>query len=179
MKLAICMTYYDDPNLAGAQFRPEVYISDRGGNEGFAFTGGDIAVKLEGTDTWRDAYFEIPDVKFNGVNQGPQAAARFYVSDKVLFSRVRYGAIRACDPALTNPLAACKPVINPEITFTRTADGSLKLTWAANAGDFALEQTPSLTDPNWVGVVEVPVVDGTTVSVTVKPTGAAYYRLRK
>jgi hypothetical protein len=182
VKLAICMTYYDDPNLVGAQFRPEVYISDKGGVEGFAFTGGDIAVRLEGTDTWRDAYFEINDVKFIGVNQGPQAAARFYVSDKIVFSKVRYGVIRPCDPNGVNPLASCKPVIppvNPEISFTRNADGSLKIIWASSAADFALEQSQSLTAPNWMGVAEVPVVAGDQVSVTVKPSGSTYYRLRK
>lgn len=179
--LAICATYYDDPNLIGAQFRPEVYITDRGGTEGFGFTPGNIAVKLEGTGTWRDAYFEITDVKFTGVNQGPQAAARFAVSDKVFFSRVRYGVIRPCDPTHTNPLAGCKPGsdVIPEIVVVRNSDGSLKLSWTAAAGDFALEQSNSLTAPNWTGVIEVPAVDGEQISVTVKPSATAYYRLHK
>src|SRR5262249_11345251 len=72
-RLGICATYYDDPALVGAQFRPEVYQSDRNGVTTLAFTPGNIAVTLQGTDRWREAYFELPDVKFYGVNQGPQA----------------------------------------------------------------------------------------------------------
>src|SRR6185436_17277514 len=81
VRLAICVTYFDDPALVGATFRPEVYQSDQGGNVGLAFTSPNIAVPLQGSNTWRTAYFEIPDMKFLGVNQGPQAAARFVVSD--------------------------------------------------------------------------------------------------
>src|SRR4029077_5232166 len=121
--LAICVTYYDDPDLAGKTFRPEVYQSDRSGQTTLAFTAGTIAVALEGTDKWRDAYFEIPDMKFNGVNQGPQAAARFVLSDKIFFSRVRYTVIRPCGPkAGINLLADCKPVAAPGIGINLNTD---------------------------------------------------------
>ena len=163
MRLAICATYYDDPALAGAQFRPEVYQSDRGGNIGFAFTTGDIAVHLEGTDTWRDAYFEITDVKFNGVNQGPQAAARFLVSDKVFFSRVRYGVIRPCGPqANVNPIADCKPQTDVQLRVSLTANGAIRLSWPATAEGFTLEENGDLAvRDGWKAVTTAPVVDGT------------------
>jgi hypothetical protein len=90
--LAICVTYYDDPELVGSTFRPEVYQSDQGGQLKLAFTPGNIAVPLEGTGAWRQAYFEIPDMKFQGVNQGPQAAARF---DKVIGLCFNYLAYHA------------------------------------------------------------------------------------
>ena len=179
VKLAICVTYYDDPNLTGASFRPEVYSGDRGGNEGLLFTQSSVAVQLEGTDTWRDAYFEITDVKFTGVNQGPQAAARFIVSDKVFFSRVRYGAIRGCDVSGTNPLAACKPVTEPIIKFVRNTNGSLKFSWAGAVTDFVLEQTSNLSKLDWTGVTLTPVVEDTQVTATVAPTVSTFYRLRK
>jgi hypothetical protein len=43
-----------------------------------------------------NAYFEIPEIKFQGVNQGPQAAARFALSGKIFFTRVQYAVIRPC-----------------------------------------------------------------------------------
>src|SRR5439155_16369766 len=71
-RLAICVTYYDDPTLVGATFRPEVYQTDVGGGLTLAFPPASINVRLSGSDRWLDAYFELPDVKFNGVNQLPQ-----------------------------------------------------------------------------------------------------------
>jgi hypothetical protein len=130
--LAICVTYYDDPNLIGAAFRPEVYQVERGGEVTFGFTSPAIAVSLEGTDAWREAYFEIPEIKFLGVNQGPQAAARFVSSGKVFFSRVRYTVIRPCGPkAGVNVLEGCPEPAPPKTLLVRgdsNADGSINLT---------------------------------------------------
>ncbi|HTL17867.1 MAG TPA: hypothetical protein VL793_11565, partial [Patescibacteria group bacterium] len=65
------------------------------------------SVKLEGTGQWRDAYFELPNVNFNGVNQGPQSLVRYQTtpanpadptSGYVHVSRVRYDVIRPCGP---------------------------------------------------------------------------------
>lgn len=107
-RLAICITYWDNPEETGAAFRPEAYRSDVNGTETFAFVPESANVVLEGTDTWREAYFEVPDVKFSGVNQGPQAGARFVMSGKVHFTRVRYAVIRDCGSAAgINPLEGC------------------------------------------------------------------------
>ncbi|MCI0535984.1 MAG: hypothetical protein L0Z50_12230 [Verrucomicrobiales bacterium] len=181
VRLAICVSYYDDPALVGAQFRPEVYISDRGGNTGFAFTSGDIAVRLEGTDTWRDAYFEITDVKFNGVNQGPQAAARFFVSDKVFFSRVRYGVIRPCGPqANVNPIAECKPQTDVLLQASVTATRSIRLAWPASAEGFILEENDDIAaGGSWKAVTTAPVTEGDQLAVTLTPSGTKFFRLRK
>jgi hypothetical protein len=177
LQLAICVTYYDDPALAGATFRPEVYMSDQNGTVGFAFAPVDIAVHLEGTDKWRDAYFELSDVKLNGVNQGPQAAARFLVSDKVFFTRVRYGVIRPCGPdAGVNPLADCKPVL-VSLTATRNADGSVRVSWPASATGFALEENAALVSGTWTAVTTKPTVVGNESVVTVTPDGRKFYRL--
>ena len=102
--LSLCVTYYDNPELAGATFRPEVYQRDVGALTTFGFTPDDEVITLEGSDQWKEAYFEIPEIKFNGVNQGPQAAARFVLSDKIHFTRIRYGeyyALAALLPAST------------------------------------------------------------------------------
>lgn len=117
--LAICLTYYDDPALAGATFRPVAYSTERDAQLITAFTVGGLAATLEGTGKWREAYFEISDVKFNGVNQGPQAAARFNLSDKIFVSRVRYAVIRPCGASAgVNLLESCKPP--PESIFSLT-----------------------------------------------------------
>ena len=67
---------------------------------------------LQGSDRWVDSYVEIPNLKFEGVNQGPQAAARFALEGKIFFSRVRYAVIRPCGPkAGANLLDSCKPAL--------------------------------------------------------------------
>jgi hypothetical protein len=180
-QLAICVTYYDDPNLTGARFRPEVYMTDNGGTLTFAFTTDAIAVTLEGTDRWREAYFELPNVKFNGVNQGPQAAARFFVSDKVFFTRVRYAVIRPCGPqAGINRLESCKPVSAPSLGVARAPDGKVRISWPVAAEGYNLQSAGTLLDPNaWQPVATAPTVEGDQNVVTVTADGTAYYRLQK
>jgi hypothetical protein len=174
--LSICMTYYDDPALAGRSFRPEVYMSERNGVNTFAFTPTSIAVVLEGTDRWREAYFELPDVKFNGVNQGPQAAARFTVSGKIFFSRVRYGVIRPCGPlAGENPVEDCAPV---SLVIQHEA-ANVRLSWTSSLADWALESTTSLSTPNWQPVPGAPQVNGNERSLLVPLAGQVFFRLTR
>jgi hypothetical protein len=174
-RLAICMTYYDDPALAGQSFRPEVYQSDRNGITGFAFTLPSIAVVLQGTDRWREAYFELPDVKFLGVNQGPQAAARFFVSGKIYFSRVRYAVIRPCGPfAGVNRLAECR---QPTLRIRREG-GDVRLSWTAAVEGWILETTDNLSTPNWAPVFDSPLIEGDENVVLTPLMGTAFFRLR-
>ena len=174
--LAICMTYYDAPALAGQSFRPEVYITERNGVNGFAFTPGSIAVVLQGTDQWRDAYFELPDVKFNGVNQGPQAAARFFVSGKIFFSGARYGVIRPCGPlAGQNPVADCGAV--PLVI--RLEGANVRLSWTSSLADWGLQSTTSLSSPDWQPVPGTPEVNGNERFMLVPLADQAFFRLRR
>jgi hypothetical protein len=184
--LAICMTYYDNPSLAGTRIKPEVYITERNGVETFAFIPDSAYVTLEGTDQWRDAYWEIPDVKFNGVNQGPQAAARFTTLDagdvqaKIAVSRLRYAVIRPCGPMKgVNLLEACKPVTDVTLEIEQ-AGNEVKLSWPAAATDFQVEATPDLGNPQW-GVINVTleVIDGRNVATLPIGTGTQYFRLMK
>jgi len=175
-RLAICMTYYDDPALAGQSFRPEVYQSDRNGITGFAFAPASIAVTLQGTGRWREAYFELPDVKFLGVNQGPQAAARFFVSGKIFFSRVRYAVIRPCGPfAGVNRLAECK---QPTVRIAAEGGGNLRLTWTTAVEGWSLETTDNLASPNWTPVLDLPLIEDEMYVVPIIPTGTGFYRLK-
>jgi hypothetical protein len=174
-QLAICMTYYDDLALAGQSFRPEVYQSDRNGITGFAFTLPNIAVVLQGAGRWREAYFELPDVKFLGVNQGPQAAARFFVSGKIYFSRVRYAVIRPCGPfAGVNRLAECR---QPTLRIRREG-GDVRVSWTADVEGWILETTDNLSSPNWTPVFDSPVIEGNENVVLTPLMGTTFFRLR-
>ncbi|MBI4659941.1 MAG: hypothetical protein HY735_13955 [Verrucomicrobia bacterium] len=183
-RLAICVTYFDDPDRIGATFRPEVYQSDREGRTTFAFTEPTIAVALKGAGKWQEAYFEISDVKFNGVNQGPQAAARFVFTPnqppfgKIYFSRVQYAVIRPCGPkAGVNLLAGCKP---PQLVFRIGPNGNVRLSWLAVAAGYRLEETPELVPAKWTTVAAAPVVEGEENVVRITPLDSVrFYRLVK
>ncbi|MDP8246002.1 MAG: hypothetical protein P9L94_18105 [Candidatus Hinthialibacter antarcticus] len=94
--IKIVVDYWDDPALIGESFGPEVYVSNVYGTNAFTFFPSELRTTIEGTDTWQTAAFLIEDMNFSGVNQGPQAAARFWFSDNgaVHISRIRYAVIR-------------------------------------------------------------------------------------
>jgi hypothetical protein len=182
--LAICMTYYDDPELAGTRIKPEVYKTVANGVETFGFVPDSYFVTLEGSGAWKTAYWEIEGMKFSGVNQGPQAAARFTTADagdvqaKIAITRVRYGVIRPCGPlAGVNPLQDCKPVT--DVTLAIERDGNnVKLSWPAEATGFVIQATPSLTNPEWgVPNVNVEVVNGRNVATIPIGAGTQFFRL--
>jgi hypothetical protein len=177
--LAICVTYYDNPALIGATFRPEAYRTERAGLETFGFFPATGAVPLQGTDTWRTAYWEIPDVKFSGVNQGPQAAARFISSDKIHISAVKYAVIRPCGPSAgINDLEDCKPPAEIGLQIELSAD-QLQVTWPVTAEPYVLQETETLTDaPEWSPVIGTPeqVEDNYILQLPTSGT-ARYYRL--
>jgi hypothetical protein len=184
--LAICLTYYDDPNLAGTRFKPEVYQTEVAGVATLGFTPESDFVTLEGTGQWREAYWEIEGVKFNGVNQGPQAAARFTTQDagdiqaKIAITRIRYGVIRPCGPlAGVNPLQGCKPVTDVMLAIERSGN-DVKLSWPVEATGFVIQATASLSDPQWgVPNVTVEVVGDRNVATIPIGAGAQYFRLAK
>jgi hypothetical protein len=108
-RVSMLLTYYDDPALIGAQLGPNAYQSFEGGVS--AIIGApappyNVTVTLQGTGKWQDAYFELPNVDFNGVNQGPQSVCRFETTPPpgtttpavIYVSRIRYDVIRPCGP---------------------------------------------------------------------------------
>lgn len=177
-RLAICVTYYDDPALVGANFKPDVYQTVRNGVLTLAFPDDSYLVTVEGTDTWRTAYWEIADMKFNGVNQGPQAAARLTVSGKVFFTSVKYAVIRPCGPnAGVNLLESCKPVLDIPLAIERVGT-DVTLSWPAAATGFAVQGTSNLAAPDWAVVNATVEVIGDRSVVTLPVSGAAmFFRL--
>jgi hypothetical protein len=184
--LAICLTYYDDPALAGTAIKPEVYKTEVNGVETFGFTPDTYFVTLEGTGEWKTAYWEIQNVKFTGVNQGPQAAARFTtrnagdVRAKIAVTRVRYGVIRPCGPlAGVNPLEDCKPVTEVALAIER-AGNTVRLSWPAAATGFVIQASPTLAPAQW-SVVDAPVEIVGNRQVASLPIGpeTRFFRLAK
>jgi hypothetical protein len=106
--VAMVLSYYDDPALIGATLYPQVYQSWVGGVSTITFPQAPYNVRavLQGTGNWVDAYFELPNVNFNGVNQGPQSVVRFETGSVpgtnapavIYVSRVRFDVIRPCGP---------------------------------------------------------------------------------
>lgn len=184
--LAICITYYDDPALTGTAIKPEVYKTEVNGVETFGFTPDSYFVTLEGSGEWKTAYWEIQNVKFTGVNQGPQAAARFTtrnagdVRAKIAVTRVRYGIIRPCGPlAGVNPLEDCQPVTEVPLAIER-AGNTVRLSWSAAATGFVIQASPSLAPAQW-SVVDTPVEIIGDRQVASLPIGAEtqFFRLAK
>lgn len=181
-QLAICITYFDDPALAGTRIRPEVYATEANGVQTLGFTPTSFEVTLLGSNTWKDAYWEIPDVQFRGVNQGPQAAARFTTVDagtvqaKIPVTRVRYGVIRPCGPfANVNPLAQCKPV---SLRVDDVTAAGLVFSWPADAEGYQLQASPGLSPSQWTNHTAVPeVVNGRKVITLPIGTGTQFFRL--
>lgn len=184
--LAVCVTYYDDPALAGTRFRPEVYKTEVNGTETLGFTPETYFVTLGGSGEWRQAYWEIEGVKFGGVNQGPQAAARFTTADagevqaKIAITRIRYGVIRPCGPlAGVNPLEDCIPLTEVFLAIEREGN-NVKLSWPVKAQGFVLQATPSLAGPQWgVPNVTIEVVDDHNVATLSIGAGTQFFRLAK
>jgi hypothetical protein len=119
-------------------------------------------------------------MKFNGVNQGPQAAARFVLSDKIFFSRVRYAVIRPCGPkAGVNLLADCKPAGAPPLAINLNADKTVRVSWPTNAVGFGLQSSTNLSLLQWTAVTNATVVQGTQNTLTEPAIGNRFYRLAK
>lgn len=181
--LAICALYYDDPDLAGTRIKPEVYKTELNGLETFGFTPDSYFVTLQGSGKWREAYWEITNMKFSGVNQGPQAAARFTTMDagpvqaKIAIARLRYGVIRPCGPlAGVNPIEGCKPVT---LGFERSGN-DVKLSWPVTAEGYAVQGTDDLSAGQWSAVnAQVQVVNGRNVVTLPVGTGTRYFRVAK
>ena len=138
-----------------------------------------VSYTIRGTGTWREAYFEVPDIKFSGVNQGPQAAARFLTSGKIHVSRVRYGVIRSCGPtADMNPLEECTPQ-DPPLDVSRAAIGELRLAWPVTGTNWILQESTDIAV--WDDSAETPQIEGEENVLTI-PSGEPlqrYFRLRQ
>ena len=92
----VAVDYYDDPDLVGEDFGPDVYQSNVFGTLQFKYPPSADRITIEGSGEWKVAAWQIDDMNFSGVNQGPQAAARlsFSTNGAIHISRVRYAVIR-------------------------------------------------------------------------------------
>jgi hypothetical protein len=184
--VAICIEYYDDPALAGTRIKPEVYVTERNGVQTFGYTPDSYFVTLEGSNQWRTAYWEISDMKFSGVNQTPQAAARFTTANagdvraKIAVTRVRYAVIRPCGTlAGVNLLAGCKPVIDVSLSIERFGD-NVRISWISSAAGFALQESSTLLNPQWTSAnAAMEIANGRNVATLPVGKATQYFRLAK
>lgn len=176
-RLAISVTYYDDPELVERWFRPEVWQSELpNGNNTLVYAPASQNVVLQGSGQWVDAYFELENVKFQGVNQGPQAAARFVLNGKIFFSRVRYAVIRQCGPDEgVNRLEGAKPVLQ-----VSHQDGIARLRWPAGQA-WRLYYNDQLGEGAWQPVEEAPMVEDffNVVEMPADNSAMRFFRLGK
>jgi hypothetical protein len=156
-RLAIAVTYYDDPALAGKGLRAQTWTYDNLGTPSQGYLGApQDSIILQGSNTWREAYWEIGKLTFDGVNQHP-AATRFQgefgtdTTKKIHISRVRYAVIRDCGTnAGVNLLATnVPPLVSAKMGAVLSPDGqTTKLSWPYHAPQARLERILSLNDTN-------------------------------
>ena len=176
LRMAIALTYYDDPAAVGVGFRPQVWHYQFAGLELLGFLDQPYNVVLQGTDRWREAYWEIPMIDLSGVNQGRQAAARFQIdgAKPIHVCRVRYTAIRPCGPlANVNPMA-------PSFTLSAAPETNslVRLSWFYQAPQLLLQGKPTFDAP-WTPFPGMPVGEGTNAVLRFSPTNAdsQFFRL--
>jgi hypothetical protein len=151
-RLAIAVTYYDDPELAGRGLRAQTWRYESLGTlvQGSLNTPQESII-LQGSNTWREAYWEIGRITFDGVNQSP-AATRFAAefgadtTKKIHISRVRYAVIRDCGTnAGVNLLATnAVPLVSAKMGAVMTTDGQTKLSWPYHAPQARLQSVSAL-----------------------------------
>ena len=158
--LAMVVTYYDDPALTGQGFRPQVWTSQQFSGTSLNFMSPAQNIVLQGTGKWRDAYWEIGNLSFNGVNQGPQAAARFECDSPIHICRVQYAVIRPCGAtANQNPL-----ISKVLLSAAPDTNALVRVSWPYQAPQAVLQGTPAFGSA-WSTFPGTPVVEGGTQSV--------------
>ena len=154
VRLAMVVTYYDDPALAGQGFRPQVYQREFAGSVNLAFLNPAQNIVLQGTDKWRDGYWEIDRITFNGVNQSP-AAARLEMDSQIHISRVRYAVIRPCGTNGNVNLLDSRI----SLTAARDTNGLIRLSWPYRAPQAQLQSIPTFGSP-WANFLGTAAVEG-------------------
>jgi hypothetical protein len=172
--LSMVVTYYDDPALKGQGFRPEVWSVQQFGALTTAHLSPTRNIVLQGTDKWRDAYWELGAISFDGVNQHP-AAARFSLGAPIHISRIRYAVVRPCGAT------AGQNLLRTGVTLTSAPDTNslVRLSWPYQAPQAFLQSAPAPTG-SWGTFSGTPVVEGGERSVLrFGPTNATsqFFRL--
>jgi hypothetical protein len=153
--LSMLVTYYDDPAMVGLGFRPQVWKSQQAGTVPFSYMNAPQNIVLQGTGKWRDAYWEIGTLSFDGVNQGPQAAARFECDGSIHISRIRYAVIRPCGPTAGQNLLSSKL----PLAAAPETNAMVKVSWPYLAPQSVL-QSASALGGTWTTSLLTPTIEG-------------------
>jgi hypothetical protein len=157
--LAMLVTYYDDPALAGHGFRPQVWNSQQFNVTAFTYMTPAENIVLQGTGTWRDAYWELGTIFLKGIGQA-HAAARFECDSPIHISRIRYAVIRPCGPTADQNLLSSKV----PLAAAPDTNALVRLSWPYQAPQAVLQAAPALGG-TWSSFAGTPVVEGGTQSV--------------
>lgn len=176
LHMAIVVTYYDDPAKAGVGFRPQVWKYHGTTGSANNYLGGDRNLVLQGTGKWREAYWEIGRISLDGINQGPQAAARFQTDGgkPVHISRVRYAVIRPCGTS------AGQNQLSSTLTLAAKPEPNsiLKLSWPYKAPQAVLQSVSAIGE-TWAPFNAAVEFDGENATVRMGPTNGVsrFFRL--
>jgi hypothetical protein len=162
--LAMAVTYYDDPALAGKAFRPQTWRYQFGGGTVQGFFNpppNPGSILLQGTGKWRDAYWEFDRISFDGINQSP-AAARFEMDDPgIHISRVRYAVIRPCG---TNAGVNLLGGFRVSLAAAQDTNALVRLSWPYRAPQAQLQSIATFGSA-WANFAGTPTVEGGEQSV--------------
>jgi hypothetical protein len=180
-QLAVALTYYDDPALAGKKFGIDAWRYSRSGTDTIAASSPNNWITLKGTGKWRDAYWEIDKITFQGVNQTVsgqtiQAAARIKCEDKVHIARVRYAVVRACGPyAGQNQLDTLRVTA---LAAAPDTNGLVRLSWPYREPQLTVLGQDTLGGA-WTTFAPVPIAaEGEQAIIRLSPTNAVqFFRL--
>ncbi|HWI59914.1 MAG TPA: hypothetical protein VNZ22_21975, partial [Bacillota bacterium] len=157
--LAMTVTYYDDPALAGQGFWPQVWNVQQITSTGYNYMSSNQKIILQGTGKWRDAYWEIGKIFLKGVGER-YAAARFQCNAPIHISRIRYTVIRPCGPTADQNLLST-PVT---VAVSPDTNSLVRVSWPYQAPQAVLYSTPSLGGI-WTPISLAPAVEGGDKSV--------------
>lgn len=98
--VAMVVTYYDDPAIAGTElFVNSIESMQNGTVSAQSPSSGNYYINTAGTGQWVDAYFEVSGVNFSSaasITGTPNFVCKFASYNPIYISRVRYNVIRPC-----------------------------------------------------------------------------------
>ncbi len=174
--LAIVVTYYDDPALAGTNFGIDAWKYHLQAQEPIFAADATKYITLTGTAKWRDAYWQIDRIDFTGVNQAPQAAVRLKCSGRVHVCRVRYAVIRPCGPTAGQNLLETYHVTS--LSAAPDTNGLMRLSWPYREPQLTIQGASTLS-ASWSSFMGTPIpAEGVDAVVRLSPTNnSQFFRL--
>ena len=171
--MAMTLTYYDDPALAGATFALSEYFTwninnSNPNNAVLPIAPYNAATVLRGTGQWQNATFELPNISLFGVygSMTGDGVVIWAASTNVRVSAAQFNVIRPAGPF--------EGVDYLETLQATTAATNMSLTWRGTAD---VQSTTNLLQP-WTNLIASTNTLTNTYNPTINPaTPAQFFRL--